>query len=533
MVPDIGYTLEVGFPTKDNPELVGRRMFYHPDLSAIEIIKKNLTHILLEKKYSVCSNKEVPATGNCIAFEDNIATYCENEKVIETFDLTKPLPIEKLDQLYKAYSSKKVKVVEELGLEKNEGGILEALQQLEEEGEDPTRSVSSAQMFKHVLQKNQKPAYVDGELCVGTQSWTPITSLVGQACDGAFASMGSSRSREICTVDYNNSTVIKEIYAGLKKSIETEREAQVSKASYNPLGFEQFILQATMQKVQEVFNETKGEAGVARIVDEERRKEDVDAVFLDSYKMPIISLDTFIKQKTGICRHRAMLFLVLASQLKKDNLLLGEVRQVRGLVNGGAHSWNVYCSPMMKLESREIEQRETDIYLIDAMWNNFLSLTLTSKGYNPKKFDGYLTGTERSIQGKLKKHISSLEKQNLNKLMVFSAIGKEDTSTQKSYVNSLKTKNILGISESSSEPLMFTLTLKKTEKNNPVFVVPKKDVNEELFKHFREELSTEITDDHLKKFYDKYVKKTGGTLRLLVEDRVVVYNGSTLTPFVR
>ena len=525
VMPDgrTGFIMEVGFPKGDKIIL---ERFYHTDLSTIATIQKNLAHILINKKCNICLKNEKPTTGNCIGFEYNRADYFEDGMMIKSFDLTKPLSQEELDKCYTNYSLKKVELTEKLGLEKNDNGILLALQQQEEEEEDPTRTSSSVQMFKQITQKNGHPAYVNEKLQVGTQSWASITSSVAQACDGPFASMGSTVSREICTVDYQKSKAIQDIYGTLKKAIETERADLVSKGSYNPLIFEQFILQTTMEQVKTAFNLTRGGADIEQILKEERDKASDDAVFLGGHKMPLIPLDTFIAKKIGICRHRAMLFLVLASQLKKDNLLLGEVRQVRGLVRGGAHSWNLYCSPMMNLESGEYEKQDPDIYLIDPMWNNFLSLTLTSDGYRSESFSGYLTESEDTIQYKLKKHIKNLLKKQNGKLTIFSQIGKKDISTQKFKVHGFKKNNTLIISESSSRPDIFVLFFKKSEINNATFFVPKKDVNEELLKHCIEELSDCVTDASLKNFYDKYVKKTGGTLLLLRSGKMDEYRGS-------
>lgn len=385
----------------------------------------------------------------------------------------------------------------------------------------------SHETFKKVTQKNRQPAYKNDKLVVGEKSWTPITSSVTQACKGSFASMGSSPSREICTVDYATSEELRRIYTELQEKIQKKHEEFLLKEFYDLVGFEEFVLRETLEKVQEVFNKTEGEEQIEAIVKKARDDTENSYVFYDkTQKIPIISLDTFIKEKTGVCRHRAMLFLVLASKLKEDGFLMGEVRQVRDMVQGGAHAWNLYCSPVNQPDKTSHQLPEKpNVYLLDAMWNTFGLIKQGSLVPNEKH---YLKDGEKTISDKLKRHINKLE-QSVKEFVGFGWFFDEDADRLEQSLAIFRSSQsgLLAIRKSSNKPEIIIEF--KNEPTDPAyaFTLPKEKFNQKLINNLRKELTTKtMTNDLAKKVVDKYLAEIGGSVRLTENGKCWVYRGA-------
>ncbi len=518
---------------KDNNFKIAIRVQYHNELVTRYHLSNNPFHVktiiennqLILKKYVFCSNKNIPKEGRYFCFENNSLFYCANGiKQGTGFDLTKPILVTELDRLYNSYSPPAEKMDEAFKDIFNEPEV----------GVDPTRTVLSKKLFTTIKRSDGTPAYENDKLVVNGVSWTPIDSSVAQACDGCFASMGSSPTREICTVDYKESLILQDVYKKLKEKIDTKHQELLQKEPYDLLGFEQFVLQTTLKEVQDVFSNTLNEEQIEKIVGEARddstKKNYV--VHNTTQKIPLIPLDTFISKGIGICRHRAMLFLVLASQLKKEGLLLGEVRQVRDRVCGGtgAHSWNLYCSPISEPDPISLQLKdEPNVYLLDAMWNSF---GLIEEGSSVPNGIHYLA-KEKNLTEKLKKHIIGLKKS----VRTYSDIGcilgvnplHRDAATQKA-----REKKILLIRSSEKTTKDYVVEV-SNQKNKPVFTIPKTAFSLELLAHLREAFSKAVDNDFTKKFVDAHLAKIGGAVRLLEEGRVVIYQGKEkgTVPFVR
>lgn len=69
-----------------------------------------------------------------------------------------------------------------------------------------------------------------------------------------------------------------------------------------------------------------------------------------------ISLDTFIQEKTGVCRHTAFATSLMIDRLIQENILTGRVFLVREELFCGRHAWSLFIS-------------ETGSWFVDAFWN--------------------------------------------------------------------------------------------------------------------------------------------------------------------
>jgi len=71
---------------------------------------------------------------------------------------------------------------------------------------------------------------------------------------------------------------------------------------------------------------------------------------------PMVTLDEFVAQKTGVCRHFVLVTDYFLERLIEENLLVGQCDRIRQVIPGrGKHAWNVFYS-------------SDQSFLIDSFW---------------------------------------------------------------------------------------------------------------------------------------------------------------------
>lgn len=83
---------------------------------------------------------------------------------------------------------------------------------------------------------------------------------------------------------------------------------------------------------------------------------------------PVLSIASFIRKKSGVCRHHGLLMAYLMQNLINDKLLpAGTVFYHRDkLEDRGRHAWAMYKPVQAAADNKQVEY---DFYLIDSMWN--------------------------------------------------------------------------------------------------------------------------------------------------------------------
>lgn len=461
----------------------------------VEMVIKNITDIL-KKNYVICSSKTDPKPDRCFYFENNKLFYHQKHCKPQEFDLTKRILVADLDKLYE-------RSIPAENIEPKFECLFD--------DQDPTRTRLSEEVFIKARNPQGNLAFINTTLVVNSGVWRQMDSSVTEADVGRFACMGFSTTREVCTVDYEKSTVIQNVYGKLKEKIEKIHEDFSSKKDLDLKGLEEIVLLTIQQEIIDTFDKTD-DSNETTIVEAAKEKS-TDYVTIDGQKIPLISLDVFIEKRIGICRHRAMLFSVLASRLKKDGLLLGEVRMVRDIVKGGAHAWNLYCSPITELDPKNPGiVKKPNIYLCDAMWNTF-GLIDDQDSYQLNTL-GYLCPTkkEKSIIQKLQNHIDRLTK-SINKHLRVVFLNSDTKPTA---------LDVLTIRNSSGDP---NYVVESTKLKNISFTVPKKTFSLKVLKIFIEAYTNTITEDVAKKIVNDHLKKIGGQARLCNQGTWTVYSG--------
>jgi len=181
------------------------------------------------------------------------------------------------------------------------------------------------------------------ELTIESQKYIPITAAMIGISQKRIASCGSSRSREVLTLDPQNAPLLNNHLEQLKDMFRQNPhfvdEARIIAAVINyvregifpscndPKLVEKFGTFITKQWCQPCSLTYRDEEGQHRI--------------------PVISIDTFIKAQLGVSRHHALVTAYLLNALASMNppILRGTVQHMReNLDQGGADVWVTFMS---------------------------------------------------------------------------------------------------------------------------------------------------------------------------------------------
>ncbi len=140
--------------------------------------------------------------------------------------------------------------------------------------------------------------------------------------------------REVIFVDPENSPILDTVYKDLKKRLSSEYT-------------EKEILQIISLYIrEEIFDLNKcNPASLTLLIQELHPEEDE----------PEISLDAFLQEKTGLCRHVALVTTYLVDRLVKDEWLEGETFFIRENLPDQRHAWTLFIS-------------EEGAWHLDALW---------------------------------------------------------------------------------------------------------------------------------------------------------------------
>lgn len=165
----------------------------------------------------------------------------------------------------------------------------------------------------------------------GVYQGRPIISRDSKIDGGVYLGQGE---REAIVVDYSKSPKLRELYEIAKgKSVEG---GAINKKR---------ILRAVYDSVKEAMPKQSDEA-----VNELIQKYNVE-------KDGKISLDVFLKEGVGVCRHDALACAVLLEQFKKKGIIRGKPSVDRNSNNRGGHAWCRYASDSGKVFILDVRQK--------------------------------------------------------------------------------------------------------------------------------------------------------------------------------
>lgn len=186
--------------------------------------------------------------------------------------------------------------------------------------------------------------------------------------DKPLVSVGARLSRELIILD-PSSKYLQSIYSKLKFGVENlnEEDQDIQTILNFTINFVRNFLRPDSGKLKEKVNELRG--------DPNNYMKSDDGKPIKYKGNPAILLDTFIRERVGVCRHHALLAAYLIHNLVLDGLLPpGHVFSHRDTVeSGGAHVWTIY-KPIQPV----FRSNEYDFYLVDSLWN--------TKAYNLRDY---------------------------------------------------------------------------------------------------------------------------------------------------
>ncbi len=244
------------------------------------------------------------------------------------------------------------------------------------------------------------PAYDQNQNLIelNHKKYVPITGALRDISTKAVASCGSSSKREILVLDPDNSPKLKKHYAELKEILINFQKNQ-GKAL-----FEEEVLKQVRDYVRHHIFLTRNIPDLSEKIDgfvelKHKSKQTPKAVYEVSKNyvadVPIISIDEFIKEEIGICRHHALVTGYLLDRLTKEpepRMLEGIVQCMRdNIVHNGeraAHTWIAFLST-----------KEKKRWHIDTLWGELIDFS-TQQGIEHLKLRGY---GENAINNQIKK----------------------------------------------------------------------------------------------------------------------------------
>lgn len=199
-------------------------------------------------------------------------------------------------------------------------------------------------MVEYNAKKNQ--------LEVNNKEYGIVSGQVTNFITRPLAYCGSSNSREIIILDPENSPRLNTCYETFKALIVGESKARGQKLSLDKILT--LLMSFIRQDVYEVHSRQL-EQHVEDIFDEEVVAGNQVITRLDGSRIPLISLETYLEKKKGVCRHLAFTAAYLLDRLQNDPEVFldknrGVVRLARHHLTDrnnqiiGAHTWINFIS---------------------------------------------------------------------------------------------------------------------------------------------------------------------------------------------
>lgn len=173
-----------------------------------------------------------------------------------------------------------------------------------------------------------------------------LPAIEEQIPEGAFVYPGAG-PREVILVDPEHSPLLEKAFVGLKEQLCDD--------------FSEYqILQTTCLYIrEEIFNlDDCNEWSVQKLI---------QSLYPDE-KEPQISLEAFLEQKTGVCRHIALTATYLIHRLIKEGWLEAEALLIRANSPYGRHAWTLVLT-------------EAGAWHLDCLWQ-ILENGKTSAGFS-------------------------------------------------------------------------------------------------------------------------------------------------------
>lgn len=215
------------------------------------------------------------------------------------------------------------------------------------------------------LEDEKQPVTSDGD-----KRYITINQIRYRILDGNVTDFNSERLISIGTYDREmivldpSSAYLKEKYKQLVKNIKQNRDIQT-------------VLDLAIQFTRDQFEMDLPDDEVVQCLDIIcKNKKRQLAVQNQS---PVISLDIFLFERIGVCRHHGLILSYLLDNLIRNGILPpGHAYHHRINIENEGHVWAIY-KPMLPLmhASREV-------YLVDSLWN--------TRAFNIRNYEAYLMG---------------------------------------------------------------------------------------------------------------------------------------------
>jgi hypothetical protein len=218
--------------------------------------------------------------------------------------------------------------------------------------------------------------------------------------DQPFMSIGSAKEREIISYEHRFSPTIDAHFQALKSKLEAQRKANPSMTTEDVLRFIKDYVRT------QIFTK-KGnlEARIKELSKASNLSITKYGNGIQTTQVPVVPLDTFVKEGVGVCRHHAFVTWILISMLVREPnpILKGVIHHVRDNVvtvrsKEGAHTWTVF------VPKREKESDPKEVWLLDTLWNELSNLGNPSEKemsgvfYSKKTIEDLLQRLEGTIK---------------------------------------------------------------------------------------------------------------------------------------
>lgn len=210
------------------------------------------------------------------------------------------------------------------------------------------------------------------KLVIDGKNFYPISSKIQGFATKRLASCGSTTDREILLLDPHNAPLLERHYQALmleildiQKRIGPLYPEQVLRLVMHHLRSRIFFVKADQQlrKVEKIFREALADAAVVKVRNNK---------FLGEL-IPAISLERYIAEGAGVCRHMSLAACYLLDRLTKEPLakpiLDGSVQHIRDNIPLGAHSWAVFIP---RIKPQETPQR----WILDGQFDVLVNFAL-------------------------------------------------------------------------------------------------------------------------------------------------------------
>lgn len=231
------------------------------------------------------------------------------------------------------------------------------------------KTLQTAKFIQGLINYEKGKLFIDGNL------FTPITAATQGFSRERFVSCGSSSThiRELLYLDPDACPVLDGHYARFRALINSQMSTKD-------------ILNALMEYINKTMFPTdfsekeilKQKEGIREFI----AKHQCITTHSSKAKIPIISIDEFIKKGLANPRHKALVACFIIDRLIREQVLDGSVQFFRNNVLGGSHYWMTF------IPQRKDEKNPPEKYYFDSSIGMLLNFALREGGLRLASFIG-------------------------------------------------------------------------------------------------------------------------------------------------